>query len=147
MPVGTPTGTDTYIKEYVTQNCVRKVRNVEKHHHLTDGFVHFQFVKFCMNTSTQYMSANITLPPQDHFLSAQHVHVDTSIADGILRKGTWDSFRQWDKNDYDLVVTRLQMPHGDGGFGLTPNVIAQTSVKVGMASCFLCLVGSLPLDE
>ena len=39
------------------------------------------------------------------------------------------------------------MTHTDGGFGLTPNVIAQTSVKVDMSSRFLGLVGSLPLDE
>ncbi len=93
------------------------------------------------------MSVNITLPPQEHFLSAQQVHVDTAIADAILRKGTRGSFRQWDKNDYDLVVTRLQMTHADGGFDLTPNVIAQTSDEVAMSSCFLGLVGSLPLDE
>ena len=39
------------------------------------------------------------------------------------------------------------MPHSDGGFGLTPNTIAQTSAKVAMASRFLGLVWSLPLDE
>ena len=93
------------------------------------------------------MSANITLPPQEHFLSPQHVHVDTVSADAILRKGTRGSFRQWDKNDYDLTVTRLQMPHTDGGFGLTPTVISQTSAKVAMVSRFLGLVGSLHLDE
>ena len=75
---------------------------------LTGGFVHFQadqiINKFCVNTRTQYVSANITLPPQEHFLSVQHVHVDTTITDTILRKGTRDSFRQWDKNDYDLVL-------------------------------------------
>jgi hypothetical protein len=104
-------------------------------------------MKFCVNTRTQYMSAKITLPPQEHFLSAQHVHVDTVIADAILRKGTRGSFRQWDKDDHDLSVTRLQMPHTDGGFDLTPNTIAQMSVKVAMGSRFLGLVGSLPLDE
>jgi hypothetical protein len=93
------------------------------------------------------MSANVTLPPQEHYLSAQHIHVDTAIADAILRKGTRGSFQQWDKNDYDLAVTRLQMPHSDGGFGLAPNTIALTSAKVAMASRFLGLVGSLPLDE
>ena len=128
----------------MAQNCLKIIRDVEKHDPLTDGFVHIQLMKFFMNTRTQYMSANITLPPQEH-LSAQHVHVDTAIADVILRKGTRDSFRQWDKNDYDLAVTRLQMPHADGGFGLTPNVIAQTSAKVAMASRFLGLVGFLPL--
>ena len=48
---------------------------------------------------------------------------------------------------YDLAVTRLQMPHSDGVFGLTPYAIAQTSAKVAMDSRFLGLVGSLPLDE
>ena len=95
------------------------------HDPLTEGFVHFHLIKFCMNTHTQYMSVNIT----------------------ILKKGTRVSFRQWDKNDYDLVVTRLRMSHTDGGFGLTPNVIVQTSAKVVMSSRFLGLLGSLPLDE
>jgi hypothetical protein len=44
-------------------------------------------------------------------------------------------------------VTIIQKPHTLGGFGLTPNVIAQTSAKVALASRFLGLVGSLPLDE
>jgi hypothetical protein len=39
------------------------------------------------------------------------------------------------------------MSHALGGFGLTPNVIAQTPAKVAMASRFLGLVGSLPPDE
>ena len=138
---------DTYIKDYVAQNCLKIIRNVDKHVHRTDGFVHNQLLKFCMNTCTPYMSANITLPPQEHFLSAQHRHVDTAIANAILQKGTRDSFRQWDKSDYDLAVTRLQMPHAVGGYGMTPNTIAQTSAKVAMASRFLGIVGSLSPDE
>ena len=131
----------------MAQNCIKIVRDVEKHDHLTDGFVHDQLMKFCMNTRTQYISAHITLPPKEHLLSAQHIHVDTAIADAILRKGTRGSIRQWDKNDYDLAVTRLQMPHADGCFGMTPNTIAQTSAKVAMASRFLGLVSSLSPDE
>jgi hypothetical protein len=145
--LGTVIGTVFYIKEYVMHNCLKIIMDAVKHDPLTDGFVHFQLMQFCGNTRTQYMSVNITLPPQEYFLSTQHVHVDTVIVDAILRKDTRDSFRQWDKNDYDLTVTRLQMPHTDGGFGLTPNVIAQTSSKVAMSSRFLGLVGSLPLDE
>ena len=72
------------------------------------------------------MSANITLPPQEQFLSAQHRHVDTAIAKAILKNGTRGSFDLWGKDDYELAVTVLQKPHAIGGFGLTPNVIAQT---------------------
>jgi hypothetical protein len=133
--LGTPSGADTYIKDFVVQNCIKIARNVEKLEPITDGFVFFQVVKFCMNTFTQYMIANITLPPSA--ISAQPRNVDTAIANAIIKKGTRGSFHQWVKDDYDLAVTVLQKPHALGGFGLTPNVIAQTSVKVAMASRFL----------
>ncbi len=32
--LGTPIGTDTYIKEYVAQNCIKITRDVDKHDHL-----------------------------------------------------------------------------------------------------------------
>ena len=145
--LGTPLGTDICIRDFVAQNCIKITRAVEKIEPLTDGLAHFQMTKFCLNTQTQYMSANITLPPQEEFLSAQHRHVDTAIANAILKKGTRGSFDLWGKDDYELAVTVLQKPHALGGFGLTPNVIAQTSAKVAMASRFLGLVGSLSLQE
>ena len=77
-------------------NCLKMIRDTEKHDPLTYGFVHFHLMKFCMNTRTQYMSSNITLPPQEYCLSTHHVHVDTVITDAILRKGTRGSFRKWD---------------------------------------------------
>ena len=92
---------------------------------------------FCMNTRTEYISASITLPPQEYFLSALNLYVDTSIVNEILQKGTRGSFRQWDKCDYDIVVTSLQMSHEKGGFGMTPNTIEQTSAKVVKGSRFL----------
>jgi hypothetical protein len=61
---------------------------------------------------------------------------------------TTGSFHQWTKDDYDLAVTVIQTPHAQdtqGGFGITPNVLAQTSGKV--ASRFLDLVGSWSLEE
>jgi hypothetical protein len=37
-------------------------------------------------THTQYMSAKITLPPQEEFLYTQHQHVDKTIPNSILQK-------------------------------------------------------------
>jgi hypothetical protein len=71
--LGTPLGTDAYIRNFVAQNCIKIIRNVEKLEPITDGFVHFQLVQKCMNTCTVFMhfctnmSANITLPPQEQF--------------------------------------------------------------------------------
>jgi hypothetical protein len=56
-------------------------------------------------------------------------------------------FYHWVKDDYDVAVTMLQNPHAQGGFGLTPNVLTQISVKVAMTVRFLQLVGSLLLQE
>jgi hypothetical protein len=70
-----------------------------------------------------------------------------SIVNIILKKGTRGSFHLWSKDDYDLVVTVIQKPHVLGDFGMTPNVITQTSVKVILTSRFLGFVGSLSLEK
>jgi hypothetical protein len=70
--LGTPRGTDDYIKDFVVQNDIKIMKDEEKFEPLTNDFTHFQVVQMTMNTRTQYMSANITLPPQaqECFLSA-----------------------------------------------------------------------------
>jgi hypothetical protein len=75
------------------------------------------------------------------------MYIDKAIAKAILQKGTRGSFHHWVDDDYELAVTMLQKPHALGGFGLTPNVLAQMAVKVAMPSRFLKLVGSLPPEE
>jgi hypothetical protein len=120
------------IRKFVAQNCLEIVRDIEKLEPLTDGFTHFQLIQKTMNTRTQYTSANITIPPEEHFVSSQNRHVDTVIVNDILKKGTCNSFVHWDQQDYDMAVTRLQMPHVMGGFGLTPNVLTESTAKVTM---------------
>ncbi len=65
---GTPTGIDDYIKDFVAQNNIKIMKDLDKLELLTDGFTPFQLVQKTMNTRTQYMSANISLPSQEQFL-------------------------------------------------------------------------------
>ena len=65
--LGTPIGFDDYIKDFVTENSIKIMKDLDKVEPLTDGFTHFQLVQKTMNTSTRYMSANITLSPQEQF--------------------------------------------------------------------------------
>jgi hypothetical protein len=51
----------------VAQNYVKIMGDIEKLEPLTDDFTHFQLIQKTQNTRTQYTSANITLPPQEHF--------------------------------------------------------------------------------
>ena len=73
------------------------------------------------------MQYNLTT--QRNIVWAPDIHIDTAIANAILKKGTRGSFHHWVKDDYDLAVTMLQKPHALGGFGLTPNVITQISAR------------------
>jgi hypothetical protein len=68
------------------------MRDIEKLEPLTDGLTHFQLIQKTQNTHTQYTSANITLPHQEHFLSAQQRHIDTAISNVIMKEGTRNSF-------------------------------------------------------
>ncbi len=61
----TPLDTDVYIRDFVTQNFIKIMRDVEELESLTDGFTHFHLVQKTMNTHTQYMSANITFLSQE----------------------------------------------------------------------------------
>jgi hypothetical protein len=40
--LGTPLGTDVYIRHFVAQNCMKIIRDVEKIEPLTDALAHFQ---------------------------------------------------------------------------------------------------------
>jgi hypothetical protein len=60
--LGTLIVTEGYIKNFVAQNCVKIMRDIEKLKSLTDGLTHFQLIQKTQNTRTQYTSAKITLP-------------------------------------------------------------------------------------
>ena len=61
--LGAPVGTDRYIKTHVAQNCLRIMADIAKHDPLDDGLAHFQFLKYCLNTCTQYISKrDVTIP-------------------------------------------------------------------------------------
>ena len=62
--LGTPIGTDAYIKDFVAQNSIKIMKDVEKLEPLTDAFTHFQLIKMTQDTHTQYMSANNFAAPR-----------------------------------------------------------------------------------
>ena len=86
--LGTPVGTDRFIQTQVFQNCLKIMTDIAKHEPLDDGLVHFQLLKYCMNTRSQYLSANVTIPSSEHFHSLHHHHLDRYLANNILQKGT-----------------------------------------------------------
>ena len=49
--LGTPIGNEGYIKNFVAQNCVKIMRDIEKIEPLTDVLTHFQLIQKTMNSS------------------------------------------------------------------------------------------------
>ena len=47
--LGTPVGIDAYIKDFVAQNSIKIMKDVDKLEPLTDGFTHFQLVQKTMS--------------------------------------------------------------------------------------------------
>ncbi len=86
--------TDTCSRQRVGPKLSQNHGDIGKHACLTDGLVRTQLLKFCQNTRTQFISANINIPDSDNVI-AQHKHVDWKIAYEILQKGTRGSFRNW----------------------------------------------------
>jgi hypothetical protein len=77
--LGTPVGNDRFIQTFVGQNCLKIMGDIGKHDCFSDGLVNTQLLKYCQNTHTQFISANINIPDSDVVITAQHKHVDRKI--------------------------------------------------------------------
>ncbi len=67
--LGTPVGNDRFIQTFVAQNCPKIMGDIGKHACLINGFALAQLLKFCQNTRTQYISANINIPDSDNLIT------------------------------------------------------------------------------
>ena len=91
--IGVPIGTDAFVRSFVAKTCRDIIEDVEKLDAIQDGFIHFQFLRFCQATRLQYINSHIMLP---YRCVSQQQHVDCKIADALLKKGTKQHGDGWD---------------------------------------------------
>ena len=48
--IGVPIGTDAFVRNFVAKTCRVIIDDVEKLDAIQDGFIHYQFLRFCRNT-------------------------------------------------------------------------------------------------
>ncbi len=79
-----PIGTDIFVRNFVAKTCRNIIDDVEKLDSIQDGFIHYQFLRFCQATRLQYINSHNML--NNRCVLQQH-HVDCKIADaqGALR--------------------------------------------------------------
>ncbi len=83
--IGVPIVTDAFVRSFVATTCRDIIDDVEKLDTIQDGFIHFQFLRFCHATQVQYINSHIMLSNR---CVLQQQHVDCKIGDVLLKMGT-----------------------------------------------------------
>jgi hypothetical protein len=71
--LGTPLGTDLYVRNFVAQNCIKITRDVEKLEPLSDGFIHFQLIQDYEDPHTVYEC-------KYHFIASGAIPIGTACS-------------------------------------------------------------------
>ena len=114
------------------------IDEVEKLDSIQDGFIHYQFLRFCQDTRLQYLNSHILLGNR---WVIQLQHVDCKIADAILKKGTKHHTDGWDTANKVWTHMVLYLPHPDGGFCVQCNDITKDVVFYTTTSRFVVWLG------
>jgi hypothetical protein len=95
-----PIGTDAFVRSFVSKTCRDIIDDVEKLDVIQDGFIHYQFLRFCQVTRLQYINSHIMLPNR---CVLQQQHVDCKIPDALLKKGTKHHTDGWDTSNHFIL--------------------------------------------
>ncbi len=71
----------------------------------------------------------------------QQQHVDCTITDALLKKGTKYHTVGWDVSSKDWTHMVLHLPHAEGGFGVTFNCVTKDAVFYTATSRFVVWIG------
>ena len=100
----------------------------------TDGFVHYQLLRFSQATRLQYINSHIML---NNRCVLQQQHVDCKIADSLLKKGTNQHADDWDASSKAWAHMVLHLPHAEGGYGVTFNDVTKDAAFYTTTSRFV----------
>ena len=89
----------------------------------------------------QYLNSHILLGNASRCLLQQH-HVDCEIADALLEKGSKQHADGWDASSKAWAHMVLNLPHAEGGFGVTFIAITKDTAFYTTTSCFVAWLGS-----
>ena len=57
--IGVPISTDAFVQNFVAKTCRAIIDDVEKLDSIQDGFIHYHLLRFCQDTSLQYINSHI----------------------------------------------------------------------------------------
>jgi hypothetical protein len=142
--IGVPIGTDAFVRSFVAKTCRDIIDDVEKLDAIQDGFIHFQFLRFCQATRLQYINSHIMLSNR---CVLQQQHVDCKIADALLKKGTKQHADGWDAHSKAWAHMVLHLPHAEGGFGVTFNDVTKDAAFYTSTSRIVAWLGAFSQER
>ena len=105
---------------------------------IQDGFIHYQLICFCQATRLQYINGHVQLANQN----VLQQHVDHKITNALLKKGTRDAYKTWNKQDRAWVDMRLHESQDEGGFGIPNNTITRRAAAYTTNARFVAFLGT-----
>ena len=112
------------------------VEDVKKLQLLTDPGVHFKLVSYCHNTRLSHLSR--TLPPTTMANPACGIQtVDYAVVNEVLAKGTDNRSALWGRAAMNWHRMTAQLPHHEGGMGLTPQRASGIAAFYSASSTFV----------
>jgi hypothetical protein len=120
--ISVPIGTDALVRNFVVKTCRALIDDVEKLEAIQDGFIHYQLLRFCQATRLQHINSHILLGNR---YVLQQQHVDSKVADSLLKKGTKQHVDSWHSSSKAWAHMALHLSHADGGFGVTFNDVTK----------------------
>jgi hypothetical protein len=132
--IGLPIGTDAFVRSFVTKTCRDIIDDVERLDTIQDGFIHFQLLRFYQTTRLQFINSHIML--SNRCVLQQH-HVDCTIVDAFLKKGTKQHADGWNAHSKAWAHMVLHQPHAEGGFGVTFNDVTKDDAFYTTTSRFV----------
>jgi hypothetical protein len=147
--VGTPVGVSHYVREYVRNKCGNTCKDVAKMRVVcANQLIRYQLLNFCMNTCLSFLSCNIT--PDNMTTCCEDpahigpVHVDRQIVNEVLSASTGDSTRHTELPKLNWCKLKVQSPHHEGGYAITPTAALGLAAFYSATSKFVTLRARLP---
>ena len=127
--IGVSIGTDSFVQNFVVKACRDIIDDIEKLDTIQDGFIHYQFLRFCQETRLQYINSHILLGNR---CVLQQRHVYCKIANALFKRGTNQHTDGWDVPSKTSTHMVLHLTYDEGGFGVTFNDITNLKMMLSI---------------
>ena len=143
-------GPKDYVREYVRNKCGTICKDIDQMRVCADPLIRYQLLKFCMSTRLSFLSRNVipdnmaTDCDDRAHIGPASAHVDNKIVQEVLRAATGDTFMHAPQLVQKWCKLKVQSPHHEGGYAITPTAASGLAAFYSATSRFVAFLANLP---